>query len=128
MEEGKRGRGEEWGWKKSPFFLLPDIRYIRYIRYRIRCRTSFLRTSVISVISVTESVAELPSSKHPLYPLHPLQNPLPNFLLPDIRYIRYRIRCRTSCLIKLKPQSAIAKPKPKLQPNCKQPQSSPLRY
>src|SRR4028119_1748488 len=53
------------------------------------------------------------------------------FLLPDIRYIRYiryRIRCRTSFLIKLKSQSAIAKPKPKLPPNCKQPQSSPLRY
>src|SRR4028118_37827 len=49
------------------------------------------------------------------------------FLLPDIRYIRYRIRCRTSFLIKLKPPSAIAKPKPKLQPNCKQPQSSPLQ-
>src|SRR6476661_7107461 len=80
--EGKRGRGEEWGWEKSPFFLLPDI------RYTIRCRTSF-------------------------------------FLLPDIRY---RIRCRTSFLIKWKQTSAIAKPKPKLQPNCEQPQSSPLRY
>ena len=46
----------------SSFFLLTDlryIRYIRYIRYRIRCRTSFFPQSVTSV---TESVAELPSS------------------------------------------------------------------
>jgi hypothetical protein len=49
----------------SSFFLLPSILYIRYIRYRIRCRTSFFLlsfTSVTSVTSVTESVAELPSS------------------------------------------------------------------
>ncbi len=37
------GKGEtERGLLSSSFFLLPDIRYIRYrIRYRIRCRTSF---------------------------------------------------------------------------------------
>ena len=28
-------------YEHSSFILLPDIRYIRYIRYRIRCRTSF---------------------------------------------------------------------------------------
>jgi hypothetical protein len=26
---------------RTSFFLIPDIRYIRYIRYTIRCRTSF---------------------------------------------------------------------------------------
>src|SRR4028119_859850 len=75
-EKGRVGDGKNL---PSSFFRLPY---------------SFFLTSVTSVTSVTESVAELPSS----------------------------------FLIKLKSQSAIAKPKPKLQPNCKQPQSSPLRY
>ncbi|TAF36817.1 MAG: hypothetical protein EAZ69_08880 [Oscillatoriales cyanobacterium] len=45
----------------AAFFLLPtSIRYIRYIRYR------------------TSSFFRHPSDFHPL---HPLQNPLPNFLL-----------------------------------------------
>src|SRR4028119_876002 len=58
------------------------------------------------------------------------------FLLPSSLFLTSvtsvtsleRIRCRTSFLIKLKSQSDLAKPKPKLQPNCKQPQSAPLRY
>ena len=50
--EWGNGRVGEWGsgrvgeWQsrrcgKSSFFLPPSILYIRYIRYRIRCRTSF---------------------------------------------------------------------------------------
>ncbi|HBK97483.1 MAG TPA: hypothetical protein DD001_09185 [Microcoleaceae bacterium UBA10368] len=38
----------------------------------------FLLPSSFFLTSVTQSVAELPSF---FYPLHPLQNPLPNFLL-----------------------------------------------
>src|SRR6476469_490501 len=48
--------------RPSSFFPLPSS--IRYIRYRIPCRTSlFLLPSVTSVTSVTESLAELPSLK-----------------------------------------------------------------
>src|SRR4028119_1046306 len=57
----------------NPFFLLPNI---SYIRYRIRCRTSFFLTSVTSVTSVTESVAELSSSLWP------------NLLLQEISQIK----------------------------------------
>ena len=39
--DGEVGRLGEFLFLCSPFFLLPDIRYIRYIRYRIRCRTPF---------------------------------------------------------------------------------------
>jgi hypothetical protein len=39
-----------------------------------------------SVTSVTKSVAELPSSIHPL---HPLQNPLPNFL-PSLIFVFFK--------------------------------------
>ncbi|MEG4275013.1 MULTISPECIES: hypothetical protein, partial [unclassified Microcoleus] len=39
--------------------MVQDFSYIRYIRYKIRCRTSFFLKSVTSVTSVTKSVAEL---------------------------------------------------------------------
>jgi len=57
----------EWGMGNSFFsslFLLPS--------------SFFLLPSSFFLTSVTQSVAELPSF---FYPLHPLQNPLPNFLL-----------------------------------------------
>jgi len=66
-----------------------------------------------SVTSVTESVAELP----------------PSFSLTSVTSVTESVaELPSSFLIKWKLASAIAKPKPKLQPNCEQPQSSPLRY
>jgi hypothetical protein len=43
----------------SSFFLLPDIRYIRYIRYRIRCRTSFFFDSTVDFNSNEPYIREL---------------------------------------------------------------------
>jgi len=53
--EWKRGRGEEWGWEKSPFFLFPDIR-------RANPLPNFLLPSSGHPLHPSsESVAELPS-------------------------------------------------------------------
>ena len=115
---GPSGRRGEWekgrvgGWEKSSDFLLPssdghrtDIRYIRYI-------------------PPCESVAELPSSFFPL----PTDIGLTSVTSVTSSESESVAELPSSFLIKLKPRSAIAKPKPKLQPNCRQPQSSPLRY